>query len=605
MLRLAALTVCLAAVSPAIAQGPALVDLRDFSPRELKMGSFTLDAARTVTVQAAGAEDRDRDPWNGWDAWDRDRRWERLDYWPGEAWVLDARTREVVWALREADTDERRGVHTFDGAVRLPAGTYEAYYASYPGTSYHVWHGEDDDKGFVETLTETIASLFDGGPRLGRRYGYGGTFVENGAFRDFRLTIRGNGRTGDREAIARAHAAFTAGAFVSMTGLGDEAYAQQGFRLTRPAEVEVYAVGEARRDEGYDYGWILNADTRETVWTMDGYTSEWAGGSDKNRVVRRTLSLPAGRYAAFFVTDDSHSPDAWNAVPAADPAYWGLTLRTANPAAVALFDYEHVPAADAFVSLTRVRDDALEARGFTLARRTDVRVYALGEGDSRDRAFHDYGWIVDADTRETVWDMREERTQHAGGAQKNRVFDGVVTLDAGDYIAYYLTDDSHAYREWNTAPPVGGEYWGLTLMASGGKDRIRTFAERERENPNAIAQITRVRDGERERQRFTLDRATAVRIYALGEGDDDEMYDYGWIENAETERAVWEMTYRTTERAGGAKKNRIADVTLTLPAGEYDLRYRTDGSHAFGDWNAAPPDDPLHWGITVYRATGR
>ena len=32
------------------------------------------------------------------------------------------------------------------------------------------------------------------------------------------------------------------------------------------------------------------------------------------------------------------------------------------------------------------------------------------------------------------------------------------------------------------------------------------------------------------------------------------------------------------------------------------VQYETDGSHSFGDWNAAPPDDPEMWGITVYRA---
>jgi hypothetical protein len=32
------------------------------------------------------------------------------------------------------------------------------------------------------------------------------------------------------------------------------------------------------------------------------------------------------------------------------------------------------------------------------------------------------------------------------------------------------------------------------------------------------------------------------------------------------------------------------------------VKYETDGSHSFGDWNAAPPDDPEMWGITVYRA---
>jgi hypothetical protein len=62
------------------------------------------------------------------------------------------------------------------------------------------------------------------------------------------------------------------------------------------------------------------------------------------------------------------------------------------------------------------------------------------------------------------------------------------------------------------------------------------------------------------------------------------------------------MTYRVTEHAGGANKNRRFDGVIRLPAGNYVLRYATDGSHSFGDWNAAPPDDPEAYGITVYRA---
>ena len=64
------------------------------------------------------------------------------------------------------------------------------------------------------------------------------------------------------------------------------------------------------------------------------------------------------------------------------------------------------------------------------------------------------------------------------------------------------------------------------------------------------------------------------------------MVDYGWIEDAKSGRRVWEMTYRMTEHAGGAKKNRRFDGVIRLPAGEYVLRYETDGSHSFGDWNA-------------------
>jgi hypothetical protein len=111
-----------------------------------------------------------------------------------------------------------------------------------------------------------------------------------------------------------------------------------------------------------------------------------------------------------------------------------------------------------------------------------------------------------------------------------------------------------------------------------------------------------IRDDDQVHKTFALDRETDVRIYALGEGAGGEMVDFGWIEDASTGRRVWEMTYRVTAHAGGATKNRRFDGVIRLPAGRYVVRYKTDGSHSFGDWNAAPPDDPEAWGITVYRA---
>src|SRR5690606_39532873 len=114
--------------------------------------------------------------------------------------------------------------------------------------------------------------------------------------------------------------------------LRDDQYVQQGFALARPMEVEVYAVGELRRDEGFDYGWIVNADTRERVWEMDYAGTRHAGGAAKNRVANEVIRLPAGRYAAFFVTDDSHSAEAWNEAPPFDPLVWGLALLPKDPA---------------------------------------------------------------------------------------------------------------------------------------------------------------------------------------------------------------------------------------------------------------------------------
>jgi hypothetical protein len=79
------------------------------------------------------------------------------------------------------------------------------------------------------------------------------------------------------------------------------------------------------------------------------------------------------------------------------------------------------------------------------------------------------------------------------------------------------------------------------------------------------------------------------------------MYDYAWIENSRTGRIVWEMTYRKTERAGGARKNRMFDDSIFLEAGEYEVFYESDDSHSFVDWNDSPPHDPVHWGVTITR----
>ena len=85
-----------------------------------------------------------------------------------------------------------------------------------------------------------------------------------------------------------------------------------------------------------------------------------------------------------------------------------------------------------------------------------------------------------------------------------------------------------------------------------------------------------------------------------GEGDRDDMYDYGWIEDKRG-RVIWEMTYQNTEHAGGALKNRLFNDLIILDEGEYKVHFVTDGSHSFKKWNSNPPYDPFHWGIMVMR----
>ncbi len=115
-----------------------------------------------------------------------------------------------------------------------------------------------------------------------------------------------------------------------------------------------------------------------------------------------------------------------------------------------------------------------------------------------------------------------------------------------------------------------------------------------------IAQITQVLDKEDKTVTFSLAKSQDVRIFAIGEGQGGEMFDYGWIEDVDKGSRVWEMKEPSTAHAGGAGKNRKIDAAITLPAGNYKLRYKSDDSHAFDHWNALPPDINF-WGIAVYK----
>jgi len=115
-----------------------------------------------------------------------------------------------------------------------------------------------------------------------------------------------------------------------------------------------------------------------------------------------------------------------------------------------------------------------------------------------------------------------------------------------------------------------------------------------------IAQIVQVLDNEDKTVAFSLKSVQEVRIFSIGEGQANEMFDYGWIENADTGSPVWRMEAPRTAHAGGAGKNRKVDQVITLPAGNYKLRYKSDDSHAFDRWNSLPPDINF-WGIAVYK----
>jgi len=563
------------AVQMVMAEGQTL-EMRNLGNRQLYSAGFELNSDRTIHIKAIGAggehklkrrHNYQEDPQNFF----------------AYAWILDAATRKMVWRMT-TDNTKRSGWsewnRVFNGDVELKKGRYEVYFAA------------------IEP------SLFNGGfisfGKLLKHF-----FIKSDewdeASDEWIVKISDVDNVFSEKEVRKLRRALKQDAIIQLTNLHDDDRAHKGFSLTKDVAVRIYALGEGYNGQMFDYGWIVNADTREKVWSMHEEESEDAGGARKNRLFREKITLPAGDYLIYYRLDDSHSPEEWNANPPYDPYFWGITVFPAE----ADFDHSLVKKyvekrVKPVVSIVRVGDYAYKEEGLKITRPTKIHIHALGEG--RDGEMFDYGWISRVDDGSIVWKMRFDETEHAGGAAKNRVYDGVITLQPGEYIVHYQTDDSHSYEEWNAREPDNPEDWGITIYPlKSGQNAVTRLKKIKTAKNNIVAQLIRVGDDEHVRKQFTLDKTTRLHIYCIGEGDEDEMYDYGWIENVNEHRTVWKMRYRNTVRAGGAAKNRLADTIITLPPGTYRVHFRSDDSHSYRHWNEQPPDDRQNWGITIYR----
>ena len=496
-------------------------------------------------------------------------------------WILNSDSREVVWNLLEDnDFKKSRKLFDFEKEIYLKKGDYEVYYTS-----------GDNNYNNGYNFGDFLNDLFSlGNRRSGKRSG-------NKLF----MTVSGPSGIFAPNKGTEIVDQKAKNAIVSIIRTGDDEHIKKGFSLSGETKIRVYAIGEESGSNAADYAWITDVKRNKRVWTMDTEWSGHAGGGEKNIFENKDIVLPAGSYMVHYLTDDSHSFEKWNVLPPRDPQFWGVTLWALSKedfAKIKPFREEDI--VKPVVDLTKVRDDENLSKGFSLPEPMELRIVCLGESGGRDLA--DYGWIINADTRKTVWEMNYRDSEHAGGAGKNRMIDQVVRFDKGNYIAYYVTDGSHAYNNWNSSPPFDPDQWGIAIWTEKESDskKVKSFNETEFKDDNIIAQIVRVRDDERIKKTFSLDKDTQVRIYALGEGSGNDMADYGWIENKENGRIVWEMTYKATEHAGGSSKNRMFDGPLLLPKGSYTLFYETDDSHSYRNWNDDPPRDPEMYGITIY-----
>lgn len=557
------------------------IEIGHKSPGEITYASFKLNSDASVHISTVGAIFPDR---NNWGFFSDDNNYGQNIIYYG--WILNSDTREVVWHLIDEHPDvlkkHSKYLHSYDDDISLPAGKYEIYYtgARYnmqTSNNHSAWQWLIDFMGLDGTQfdSEYASDLF----------------MNVTADNNFEITDFDNEllKTVNKNAVVN-----------SIRMRNNEDYSKS-FSLSKTTTFKVYSIGEATKSTISDYAWIYSLDQNKVIWMMNYKNTFSTGGAAKNIEFNSNITLPEGNYKVYYKTDDSHAFQSWNSFPPDDPFLWGIVMKIPDKSEIQNFkELNNFNPIKPIVQITSVGDDEYRVQGFTLSNSMDVHIICLGERTSNDKLV-DYGKIINADTRETVWEMKKDRLEPGGGGSKNRMIDETIHLEKGNYIVSYVTDGSHSYFNWNATEPFDPELWGITIWPvkkSDGKN-VSLFSEDKYRSKNVIAQIVRVRDYTDRKESFNLDRDSKVRVYALGEGTGGRMVDYGWIENKETGKIVWDMSYIRTGNAGGAGKNRMINEVIMLPRGNYILYYTTDDSHSFNDWNANPPDDQDNYGITV------
>lgn len=546
----------------------AIVEMKNFDTDQMYIKSFAVKSPVAVYIDAVGVKYR-AEKWN--------RTWPMFAY----GWILNTDTRDVVWAMSPDNVSRAWGTNNveFKGTLTLKPGNYEAYYSTYGHKIVRISSTPSYFGEFIKNLVKVFVDDID--------------LLEDAKDWKFSIFVKDE----DKNKFGPVETTRNPKIISSLTGARNYDYLERGFTIDRDMRVKVYCNGEGADGRMYDYGWITNDKSGRTVWQMEFDNTTHGGGAMKNRTYSGIINLTAGNYIATYITDDSHSPNDWNMSPPFDPSYWGLTIFVLDEKDASLVHEYKRPTRTEVLSMTRIGDSQYRSQGITVKKTVDLHITAMGEG--RDHQMFDYAWLTDVRTGNRIWEMRYHETRYAGGGHKNRLYEGTITLQPGDYMFHYVSDGSHSYSDWNDDPPYKPSLWGVTVSLVNNSDAQYVEAYTEKADATLLAQIVRVGDNEYKSKTFTVDKTTRVRVHCIGEGSDGEMYDYGWIKSLETGQTIWEMTYSRTEPAGGARKNRQIERVITLEPGEYRVYYVTDGSHSFEDWNDDPPYQPDRWGITV------
>ncbi len=246
----------------AFAQQSNSVEVGNVGPGEMQYKAFSLNSDATVEITGEGATFRDKhDSWffnsNNNEGWTNN-----LMFY---GWILDSKTRKVVWHSLEKYSDIRTSKNTqlvpINSHINLPKGDYEIYYAS-AKSNYN--YNTNDKGSFINWVKDF--------------FGFDDSEFRNKYKDELVMKVSGPQNVFTSANIEQLRKNYMDNSIVNLEEATEKASLSKGFSLKGNTKLKVYAIGEGREKEIFDYAWIYDEINNKIAWRM-----KW----DRIRLCRR------------------------------------------------------------------------------------------------------------------------------------------------------------------------------------------------------------------------------------------------------------------------------------------------------------------------------
>ncbi len=199
------------------------------------------------------------------------------------------------------------------------------------------------------------------------------------------------------------------------------------------------------------------------------------------------------------------------------------------------------------------------------------------------------------------YDLIGKKVEQFGNSYKDANFltSGFIRFILNDENKYLWIATQNGLNQFNVKTNENQRFNSFdTTYTSNVLQRLETI-----KNSRLFAGILQAGNNQNLTEQFEVNEVSSFLVSTAGEAfliNDQSLWDHGWIENQKGD-TVWKTEASNLRHAGGDFKNFMQLSIITLQPGRYKLRYVSDDSHSYDEWNAAIPYDPNMWGIQLYK----